>query len=572
MIRSDKRQNKVTTSAARIYPYLAPHSLFLVVLCTVMILNALAGLVPAIMIGRVIDVLPTGEMDRLILLIVALVGATMLTGGLGVLEAIITTRITQGVAKDIRIRLATTLHKTRLAFFASTPAGHLTNRLDGDVENLVGALRGTIIPSFSAIISVAIAFVAMCIIDWRYTAVTSLVLSLYFLAVRPAGERLARFRRQSSENKDEMDTLAQETLSLPGVVMIKSFNQYGFERDRISLLAERVLRLRLSTDFAVRGVQLVLAFVSSLGPTAILLLGGWLILHHQSSVGAVVTFLGLQNRFYAPAGTLAGIQVQLATMAVTMDRIEEVYALESESGGQQPFRGIALAIKSVAFGYGEAPVFRDLSLEVEPGQTIALIGASGSGKTTLARLLLRFYDPDSGDITLAGTPIAQLPIDVLRSVVGYVSQDVFLFTGTVADNLRYAKRDASDVELREATTQANIFDKIESLPQGFDTPVGALGARFSGGERQRIALARVLLQDPELIILDEATSSLDIATEEAVRRALGKAWAGRTIITITHKSMAGYSVNRIIELKDGLAYERDVPGGPDAIKPATAAC
>jgi ATP-binding cassette subfamily B protein len=369
-------------------------------------------------------------------------------------------------------------------------------------------------------------------------------------------------RRQTREKRDEIESITQETLSISGITLIKSFAREAFEHTRFYRVGTDLMQLEIKLAMVGRWFIASIGAMVTIGPAIVWFGGGWLALTHALDVGVVVAFVQyIQFRLYGPGATLAGIQVQIVSALAVFERIFGYLDMKPEEYEPAGARALAttrgeIRFDDVRFSYGnDRTALQGVSFTVEPGQVAAFVGPSGAGKTTITQLVPRFYDPQGGRILVDGHDVKSLTLESLRRDIGIVTQETYLFHDTIASNLRYAKPDATDEELRAAGRAANIDDFVTSLPEGYQTVVGERGHKLSGGERQRLAIARVLLKNPRILILDEATSSLDSHSEAAIQAALVPLMRGRTSLVIAHRLSTILSADVIFVVENGRIVE-----------------
>jgi ATP-binding cassette subfamily B protein len=369
-------------------------------------------------------------------------------------------------------------------------------------------------------------------------------------------------RKQTREKYDDIQSATQETLSISGITLVKSFVREAYERERFHRLGTELLDLEVRLAMAGRWFLMVITVMVTAGPALVWLAGAWLAIEHGVTIGVIVTFIALLGRLYTPASALAGVQVQIISALAVFERIFEYLDMDTE-GKENPGAIDLPAVigcvtfNDVRFGYSpEREVLRGISFVIEPGQLAAFVGPSGAGKTTITQLVPRFYDPEAGCVTIDGHDVRDVRLESLRRNIGIVTQETYLFHDTIANNLRYARPDASDDELIAAAKAANIHDFIVSLPGGYETVVGERGHKLSGGERQRLAIARVLLKNPRILILDEATSSLDSHNEALIQAALVPLMQNRTSLVIAHRLSTILAADVIFVVVDGRIVEQ----------------
>ncbi|MDQ6826418.1 MAG: ABC transporter ATP-binding protein/permease [Candidatus Eremiobacteraeota bacterium] len=530
---------------------------------------ATLGLIGPIITARIIDsAIPSGNMRDLIIDVAYIIASGIVAGLIGVYQGFLNSLVGEGIMRDIRTSLVAHLHKMSLNFFTSTKTGEIMNRVSNDVDNIDNVVTGTLVTIITNFLMISTTLVAMFIMNWRLTLIGIAVVPLMILPLSPVGRKMYEVRKRTREKRDQMESITQETLSISGITLIKSFARETYERDRFYDAGSQLMKLEISLAMVGRWFMMAISAMVVVGPAIIWLGGGWLALTHTLTTGVIVAFVTLiVTRLYGPAAALAGIQVQIVSALAVFERIFEYLDMEPEA--YSPPGAIALGkikgdlrFNDVHFSYTpNRTALGGVTFHVEPGQVAAFVGPSGAGKTTITQLVPRFYEPQSGSIYIDGHDIRTLTLESLRRDIGIVTQETYLFHDTIASNLRYAQTGASHAALVEATKAANIHDFIASLPDGYDTVVGERGHKLSGGERQRLAIARVLLKNPRILILDEATSALDSHNEAAIQAALVPLMRGRTSLVIAHRLSTILSADIIFMVERG----RVIESGPHAV-------
>jgi ATP-binding cassette subfamily B protein len=501
-------------------------------------------------------------------MVVLMIAIWIVSAGLGVGQTYLTQTVGNKVMGVLRVRLFSHLQSMELAFFTRTKTGIIQSRLQNDVGGVAGVLSNTVSTVLGNTVTVLAAFVAMLILSWQLTLVAVIMLPLMVIAQRKVGQVRARIATKTQESLSEMTAITQEALSVSGILLAKSFSQQGAEVRRYD--SENKVQIGLQVRQAMSGqwfFAMVQIFLSSI-PAVIYLVAGYLIAGGVDvTIGTIVAFTTVQARLLFPLMNVMQVGLDLQTSQALFARIFQYLDLVPEIADAPDATPVDAAklghieFDRVTFKYpgagdDERPTLTNVSLRVEPGQFVAFVGPSGSGKTTLSYLVPRFFDVESGRVVFAGTDVRKLTAASLIANIGIVSQETYLFHASIAENLRYAKPDATDEELVKVTKAANIYDTIASFPLGFDTVVGERGYRLSGGEKQRVAIARVLLKDPSVLILDEATSSLDTVSERIVQKTLDKAARNRTTIAIAHRLSTIVNADVIFVIDGGRVVEQ----------------
>jgi ATP-binding cassette subfamily B protein len=527
------------------------------------VIAALLGLIPAVMVARIIDsAIPHRSLRELGIDVAVIIGSALVTIAFGVVQGYLNSIVGEGIMRDMRTGLVSHLHKMPLSFFTGTKTGEIMNRVSNDVDNIDNVVTGTLTSIVTNVVTIATTVVWMFFWNWRLALLSIIIVPLMVLPLAPVGRRMYNVRRLTREKRDEIESITQETLSISGITLIKSFARETFERDRFYRVGSDLMNLEIRLAMVGRWFLASIGAMVTVGPAIVWFGGGWLALRGALDVGVVVAFVQyIQFRLYGPGATLAGIQVQIVSALAVFERIfgyldmaPEQYVPDGAST-LETARG-QIRFDDVTFSYGnDRTALNGVSFTVEPGQIAAFVGPSGAGKTTITQLVPRFYDPQGGRVLIDGHDVRTLTLESLRRDIGIVTQETYLFHDTIANNLRYAKPDATEEELRAAARAANIDDFVRSLPEGDRTVVGERGHKLSGGERQRLAIARVLLKNPRILILDEATSSLDSHSEAAIQDALVPLMRGRTSLVIAHRLSTIISADVIFVVENGRIVE-----------------
>jgi ATP-binding cassette subfamily B protein len=487
------------------------------------------------------------DVPVLLELVAIMVALWIASSALGVWQTYLTAKVGNYVMGALRIRLFSHLQAMELGFFTRTKTGVIQSRLQNDVGGVAGVLSNTIGSVIGNTVTVIAALVAMILLSWQMTVVAVVLLPVLVVAQRRVGQVRARIATKTQESLSDMTAITQETLSVSGILLAKSFNQQQAEVGRYTDENHNQISLQIRQTMSGQWFFAIVGIFLSVIPAIIYLVAAWLIYQDVPvTAGTVVAFTTVQARLMFPLMGLLRVALDLQTSQALFARIFEYLDLRpsiQDADTARPVNAARLgevAFDDVVFRYPDASedtsaTLKGVSFAIEPGQYAAFVGPSGAGKTTVSYLVPRLHDVTSGRVLFAGDDVRELQQESLIGAIGIVSQETYLFHATIAENLRYAKPDASLEELEQAARQANIYDTIASFPDGFDTVVGERGYRLSGGEKQRVAIARVLLKDPAVLILDEATSALDTVSERIVQTALDAASRGRTTVAIAHR-------------------------------------
>ena len=528
--------------------------------------DASLGLVPALVTKALIDDLahPRGGFAYLALIVGAGVAATIASGLVGVLQSYLTTAISQGIMFDLRQQLFGRLLRQSVGFFTRSRTGDLLSRMNNDVGGIADVVSDTVFGTVSSLVVALSTLAVMVRLDWRLTLAALVLLPLVLVPSRAVGRANYRARQRVQEKLAEASSYMQEVLGISGILLVKAFTKERTEAHRFDALNADLRRLEIRQAMIQRWFGMLGTSFMAFGPALLLLLGGYLVLWGQTTVGtvvSVVTILG--GRLAGAIGDLASLHVNLLGSLALFARIFQYLDLPADVADRDGARVLptvrgAVAFDEVTFAYpqGARPALQGVSFQVEPGQLVALVGPSGAGKTTASYLVARFYDPDRGCVLLDDVDVRELALESLSRHIGIVFQDTFLFHASVRDNLLYARPEASQAQIEAAARAAQIHDFITSLPAGYDTIVGERGHRLSGGEKQRLAIARVILKDPRIVILDEATSNLDTLSEQLIQAALRPLFCGRTSFVIAHRLSTILAADVIFVFQDGRLVDR----------------
>ncbi len=565
MYRPDKPEVRKRVDWKRIGALFSPYWRAQGTVLACILVSSAVGLIPAIMTARIIDAaIPNKNFRELSIFVGIIVASAFFTAGLGVVQGYLNSLVGEGIMRDIRTSLVAHLHKMPLAFFTGTKTGEIMNRVSNDVDNIDNVVTGTLTTIVTNILIILTTLIAMFVWNWRLALISVIIVPLMIVPLGPVGRRMYAVRKQTRERRDEIESITQETLSISGITLIKSFARENYERDRFYRVGTNLMKLEINLAMVGRWFLASITAMVVVGPALIWLAGGWMTILQTIQVGVVVAFVSfIAGRLYGPAAALAGIQVQIVSALAVFERIfdyldmtPEDYA-PAEATELTTIRG-DVRFENVCFSYSEGgrEILDDVSFHVAPGQIAAFVGPSGAGKTTITQLVPRFYDPQSGAVFVDDRDVCAVTLESLRRDIGIVSQETYLFHDTISANLRYAKPDATDDEIREAVRNANLEAFVARLPEGYETIVGERGHKLSGGERQRLAIARVLLKDPRILILDEATSSLDSESEAAIQAAFEICMQGRTSLVIAHRLSTIRSADIIFVVDGGRIVER----------------
>ncbi|MEI8322791.1 MAG: ABC transporter ATP-binding protein [Actinomycetes bacterium] len=569
-------------SLRRVWVFARPYKWAIVGFLTSILVSALMALAPPLLFRAILDhSIPQRDKRQITVLAAFLVAAALGDAVLAILQRWYSSRIGEGLIYDLRVALFDKVQQMPIAFFTRTQTGSLISRLNNDVVGAQTAVTSTLGSVVSNVVVLITTLAAMLTLEWRLTMLSLVVLPLFIIPAKRVGVKLQTIAREQMGLNAEMNTQMTERFNVSGALLVKLFGRHNEEVGAFSRRAGRVRDIGIRSALYGRIFFVALGLVGAVGAAAIYGVGAHLVVDGGITAGTLVAMAAFVQRIYQPLTGLTNARIEVMTAFVSFERVFEVLdapvSIQDAPGAVDLVNARGeLELRNVTFRYPpghsvsiasleaagvmqgvdpDTDVLQNISLHVQPGETIALVGVSGAGKSTLASLIPRLYDVTSGSILIDGQDVKHLTQRSVQNAIGVVSQDPHLFHESIGANLRYAKPDATDDELRAACEGAQIYDTISSLPEGFNTLVGERGYRMSGGEKQRLAIARLLLKDPAIMILDEATSHLDNENEAAVQEALEEALRGRTALVIAHRLSTVRHADRIVVLDAGHLVE-----------------
>lgn len=590
----DSAKKAVIDSALlrRVYGYAKPYWAYITFVLIAIVLTSLLDLIPPLLIRNLIDeVIPNRDYRQLTLLALGMVVIPLISGLIGVVERNYSARAGEGIIFDLRNQMFEHLQRMSLRFFTITKSGEIISRFNNDVVGAQNAVTGTLPNIVTNVITLVSTLVVMLSIEWRLTMISILVLPLFLLPARRVALIFRDIRRKAMEYNASMSSIINEILSVNGILLVKTFGRQDYEIERFSEINLQVREIGVRRARVGRWFFLGLGISGAIGTALIYWVGGFLVLNNALTIGTIVAFAAYLARLYGPISSLTNVQVEFASSMVSFERVFEYLDLPLEIQDRpdaKEFKGVTgqVSFENVSFSYPHnshteleevtANQFEDsvtaesksiisspsrlwalknVSFEVEPGLLVALVGHSGAGKTTITYLIPRLYDPTVGQIKIDGVDLRDITLRSLAEQIGVVTQESFLFHDTMRANLLYARPSATQADLEAACKAANIHYFIMNLPDGYDTVVGERGYRLSGGEKQRLAIARVILKDPRILILDEATSHLDSHNEALIQAALAPLFQGRTSFVIAHRLSTILAADKILVLEQGELIE-----------------
>jgi len=582
-MRSDKSNSGISKDTfRRTVSFAKPYGRKLLVFVVLSVVSAALAVATPVLAGKVVDaIVAKTAVDVVVNLALLIALVAVLDAGLSLVIRWISANLGEGVILDLRTAVFDHVQRMPIAFFTRTRTGALVSRLNNDVIGAQQAFSGTLSGIVSNSVQLVLTLIVMLNTSWIVTLLALVLLPIFLMPARRFGRRLAGLRREAADLNADMSTQMTERFSAPGATLVKLFGRPAEESREFASRASRVRDIGVRTAIMQFVFFTALMLVSSLALALVYGLGGTLAIGGSLKPGDVVVLALLLTRLYAPLTALANARVDIMSALVSFDRVFEILDLkpliaEKPSAVSVPAGPLAIEFSDVKFAYpsadkvslasledvavldtrGGEQVLHGITFRAEPGQTVALVGSSGAGKSTIAQLLSRLYDVDSGSVSIGGVDVRDLTFDGLRAGVGMVTQDGHLFHESIRSNLRLAKPTATDAELWDVLKRARLSTFAEALPDGLDTVVGERGYRLSGGERQRLTIARLLLVQPAVVILDEATAALDSTNEAAVQAALGEALEGRTALVIAHRLSTIRSADAILVVEAGQIVER----------------
>ena len=550
----------------RILSYLKPYWIQFVFVFVAILLSAVVGLLPSIITGKIVDeALINKDMALLVKLLILAFVTLAVSQIIGVLESYINAWISQKIIYDMKNQMYHHLQYMPHSFFTTEKQGDIITRMNTDISGVSSIISGTLSNIVSNVATVVTTLVALFSMSWQLAIVGILIIPLLILPTKKVGKNQWKIRSASQEKNDEMNQLVNESLSVSGSMLVKLFTREEREYERFRKVNSELTALNMKEQRSGSWFRVVMGMFTQVGPLLIYFAGGYLIITQMDTnltVGTITAMVALINRLYFPVQSLLNIHVEFTRSLALFSRIFEYFDMENtivspENGLTPDVTCKDITYDHVAFSYDpEIPILKDIHFTVPGGCMYAIVGPSGSGKSTVVNLIPRLYDVADGCVCIGGTDVRDFDLPYLRSNIGVVTQETYLFNGTIRENLLYAKENATQEELVEACKNANIHDFIINQPDGYDTIVGNRGLKLSGGEKQRLSIARVILKDPKILILDEATSALDSISETAIQDALEMLMKGRTSIVIAHRLSTILKADSILVVKDGVIAEQ----------------
>lgn len=562
-----KNMPKVTKALLiRILSYLKPYWVQFIFVFISILLSATVGLFPSIITGKIVDQALVGKDMALLIRLLLIAFATLaISQIIGVLESYINSWISQRIIFDMKNQMYKHLQYMPHSFFTSEKQGDIITRMNTDISGVSTVISGTLSSIVSNLATCITTLVALFTMNWKLALVGIAIIPLLVLPTKSAGKKRWELLSESQDKNDEMNQVINETLSVSGSMLVKLFTREETEYENFRKINEEATEVALKEKRSGKLFMVVMGMFSQVGPLLIYFVGGLLIIgSHDTtlSVGVITATVALINRLYRPVESLLNIQVDFTRSLALFTRIFDYFDREntilSPANGKKPDVTMKdICFNHVSFSYDEdKPLLTDVNFTVPGGKMYAIVGPSGSGKSTVVNMIPRLYDVLGGNVTIAGVDVKDFDLSYLRQNIGVVTQDTYLFNGTILENLRYAREDATMEDIEKACKVANIHEFIMRQPKGYDTEVGNRGLKLSGGEKQRISIARVILKDPKILILDEATSALDSISEISIQNALETMMKDRTSIIIAHRLSTILKADSILVVKDGVIAEQ----------------
>ncbi len=584
----------------RVLAYARPYRMSIYLLLIMILATTLLGLITPLIFRDLIDyTLPNGNVQRLNFLAIALVAIPLVSGGIRVFQRYLNASVGEGVIYDLRVALYDHMQKMSLRFFTNTKTGELMSRLNNDVVDAQRAISNTLVEIVTNLITVGATLAIMLTLEWRLTILGVMVLPFFIFFARRIGSVLRAIAREQMQHNAQMNAMMNETLNISGSLLVKLFGRRAMEVERFEQRSAAVRDIGIRRAVVGARFFVVISLLSAVGVALVYWVGGHLVLNNTFTIGTIVAFGTYLTQLYGPLQALTNAPVDFATSIVSFERVFEVIDLPLEIVEKPNAKNLThvkgqVVFENVTFNYklndthllqeierfnqdnvggaltgakinrqvngamtqARETALKNVDFKIKPGQLVALVGPSGAGKTTTTYLIPRLYDPTEGRILIDGHNVRDVTLQSLAEIIGMVTQETYLFHDTIRTNLLYARLDATQQEIEAACKAANIHDFIMNLPDGYDTLAGERGYRLSGGEKQRLALARVILKDPRILVLDEATSSLDSQSEALIQEALKRVMADRTSIVIAHRLSTILAADLILVMDRGEIIER----------------
>jgi len=546
----------------RIMSYFMPYWMKMLLVIGIIIVISILGLVPPILIKNIIDnALPQKDLALLSLLIIISIGITVVLGLLHVAQSYLSIWISKHIILNMKNQMYTHLQHMSLNFYTAAKPGEITTRITSDIDGIQEIFNSTVVNALTSIVVLISTAIVLITMNWKLAIVGMIILPTFIIPTRKVGKLKWKIATKSQEKISDLNQIIQETFSISGVLLTKIFTKENDELARFEKTNNEVISLQIRESVVGRWFRMTITTFIAIGPMLIYFYGGYLYIKGEISIGSIIAFVALLGRLYLPVSQLSNIHIDVTRSLALFQRIFEYFDQQQEIENKPGATSLEVIkgkidFEQVHFSYNsEVKVLEDISFSINPGTMVALVGSSGVGKTTITNLIPRLYEVNKGSIKIDDRNIKDVTLESLRSQIGIVMQEPYLFNDTIEENLRYGKKDATEEEMIEACKAAYIHDFILTLPDRYQTIVGNRGIKLSGGEKQRVSIARVILKDPRIIILDEATSSLDSVSEMYIQKAMVPLLRDRTSFVIAHRLSTVLAADQIFVIENGTVAE-----------------
>lgn len=547
---------------ARILRYFTPYWIQMLLVIGSIIATSVLGLVPPILIKTIIDrALPQKDLKILTFYIVISIVITILLGLLQVAQSYLSIWISKHIVLNMKNQMYSHLQHMSLNFYSAAKPGEIITRITNDVDGIQDIFNSTVVNALSSLFVLFSTAVVLIMMNWKLAIVGMIILPTFIIPTRKVGKVKWKIATKSQEKISELNQIIQETLSISGTILTKVFTKEKDEYEKFEKTNEEVISLQIRESVVGRWFRMTITTFISIGPMLIYFYGGYLYIKGEITIGSIIAFVALLGRLYLPVSQLSNIHIDVTRSLALFQRIFEYFDQKQEIEDRLGSTSLELIkgkvdFEKVYFSYNrQIRVLEDISFSVNPGTMVALVGSSGAGKTTITNLIPRLYEVEKGSIKIDGQDIRDVTLESLRKQIGTVMQEPYLFNDTIEENLKYGKKDASEEEIIKACQAAHIHDFIMTLPDNYKTLVGNRGIKLSGGEKQRVSIARVILKNPRIIILDEATSSLDSVSEMYIQKAMVPLLKDRTSFVIAHRLSTILAADQILVIENGTVAE-----------------
>lgn len=561
---TDEKPNITKELVLRVLSYFKPYRKFMFLITVTIIVTSALGVIPSVITKNIIDIaLPEKNITLLIYYILLSLGIMLGNNLISVGQSYLNSLVSKNIIRDIRMDMFEHLQNMPISFFSNVPSGEITSRMTNDIGGIEGVFSQTFVQILQGIFVFTTTTAALFYINWKLAIISLFTLPLFLSPTRRVGKSRWKIATQMQGKLAELTRIISETLNVNGNMIIKIFSKEDDVYGEFSSINDDVTRLGIRETLVGRWFIMTIQTFTSIGPMMIYLFGGLILIHYGDiTIGGIVMFVNLVGRLYGPINTFANIHVDIVRSMALFERIFQYLDLKNDieeikaAVDVEKING-KITFNNVKFSYDDKTIaLDDVTLEINPGQMAAFVGPSGAGKTTITYLVPRLYDATEGSVLMDDLDVKSMTLKSLRRSIGMVTQDTFMFNTTIRENLLFANKDATEDDLINACIQANIHDFIKSLPEGYDTVVGERGIKLSGGEKQRLSIARTLLKNPKIVILDEATSALDSNSEKLIQQAINPLLKSRTSLVIAHRLSTIISADIIFVVKDGKIVER----------------